>query len=61
MTRHYKIVDHIMLTILILALFFTTHFVSYELGRANQCNRDPGFRYSYDFGACIKMNKGDMR
>lgn len=54
-------IDKLILTIMLTALTFGTHYVSFELGKKYQCTLDKNYVYSMDYSKCIKVGKENIR
>jgi uncharacterized UBP type Zn finger protein len=54
-------IDRILITVMALAFIFTTHLVSFEMGKKKQCNSDKDYRYSIDLGVCLKVGAHNIK
>lgn len=53
--------DKLILTIMILAFMFGTHYAAFEMGKKHQCVQDKDYVFSFDYSKCIKIGKENIR
>jgi len=54
-------IDKLMLTLMIVSLIITTHYISYEFGKKHMCEKDKDYVFSYDYSKCVKIGKENMK
>jgi len=53
--------DVFLMIIVGIFVLFLGCFISYESGKKVQCELDLDYRYSRDFGTCVKLGKGNLK
>jgi hypothetical protein len=54
-------IDKIITTLMITSFIACLFFVSFEMGKKHQCEKDKDYVFSYDYSKCIKIGKESLR